>query len=330
MGNYYYSSTIKNDAVANYKQLLDIYASSLQAANKSVRTINWYLEILLRFFSFLESQRLLKPVHELGTEELRAYTVHLQNTTKWSNRKYIKEAKGRLSPYSIQGHVRAIKAFFSWLEREEYIEQNLMVKFPLPKVPQYIVKILTIDQIKKLLSILDRHTALGMKYYTMLLLLLDTGMRVSELVQIELDDIDLVHGYIKIMGKGQKERIVPFCKHTRRELLHYIEYFRPYLGPRDCVYLFPQRDGNCVSISSVQQFIRRLAAKAGLHGMKCSPHIFRHTFASQSIANEANVFTLKNIMGHASLQTTLKYTHMGASDLKAQHAKFSPVSNIIK
>lgn len=331
MGNDHCSPTISRDTVlVPYRQLLDIYASSLKAANRSVRTITWYREILFRFFSFLESQGLLKPVHDLGNAELRAYIMHLQSTTKWANRTYIKEAKGSLSPYSIQGHVRAIKAFFSWLEREEYIESNPLARFPLPKVPQYMVKILTVGQIKTLLSMLDRQTPLGMKYYVILLLFLDTGMRVSELVQVKINDIDLVYGHIRVMGKGQKERIVPFCNQTRRELLRYSKHFRSSLGPEDSNYLFLQRDGSHIPINSVQQFLRRLATKAGLHGIRCSPHIFRHSFASQAIANEANVFTLKNIMGHTSLQTTLKYTHMQAGDLKAQHAKFSPVAKLIE
>ena len=330
MRNNCYSPIIGNETVVLYRQLLDNYAFSLKAANRSVRTITWYQEILLRFFSFLEAQGLARPVQELGTEELKAYIVHLQDTTKWANRTYIKEAKGRLSPYSIQGHVRAIKAFFSWLEREECIESNPMVRLPLPKVPQYLVKILTVDQIKTLLSMLDRQTPLGMKYYVILLLLLDTGMRISELVQVEIDDIDLIYGHIRVMGKGQKERIVPFCNQTRRELLRYMKHFRPHLGPEDGAYVFPQKDGDHISINSVQQFLRRLAAKAGLHGVKCSPLIFRHYFASQAIANEANVFTLKDIMGHASLQTTLKYTHMQSGDLKAQHSKFSPVAGLFK
>ena len=105
---------------------------------------------------------------------------------------------------------------------------------------------------------------------------------------------------------------------------------RPKLYAKESPYLFPGADGDHISVGSVQQFIRRLAQKAGLHGIKCSPHIFRHTFATQAIAVEANVFTLKDIMGHTSLQTALQYTHLKAGDLKNQHNKFSPVASLFE
>ncbi len=155
-------------------------------------------------------------------------------------------------------------------------------------------------------------------------------MRISELVGIKMGDLDLTLGLVTVLGKGQKERIVPFSRWSRKDLLHYIRKFRPLLCAEDSPYLFPVVNGEHISIGSVQQYMRRLAHKAGLYGIKCSPHTFRHTFATQSIANEANVFAVKDIMGHASLQTTMKYTHLKVSDLKAQHNKFSPVEDLMK
>ena len=177
---------------------------------------------------------------------------------------------------------------------------------------------------------MDKHTPLGSKYYCILLLLLDTGLRASELVGVKIADIDIVHGFVKVTGKGRKEWVVPFCKLTRKTLLRYINEFRPSLCPKESPYLFAASEGNHISVGSIQQCIRRLAPKAGLEGIKCSPHVFRHTFATQAIANEANVFVLKDIMGHASLQTTLKYTHLNSNDLKKQHDKFSPVVGLVE
>lgn len=311
-------------------EMLDYYRQSLEAANRSHKTISWYMEIVFRFFSFLESSKLMRPIPELGREELREYTRYLQDSGRWPNRQGTKEEKGRLSPYSVKGHVRAVKAFWSWLAREGYIEKNALAGFPLPKVPYYVIKTLNGQHIKKLFSAIDRSTAFGAKYYCMLMLLLDTGMRISELVKIKMNDIDLAHGLITVLGKGQKERVVPFSRWTRKELSRYIHNFRSHLYREDSPYLFPADNGGYVSISSVQQFIRRLAKKADLNGMKCSPHIFRHTFATQAIANGANVFVVKDIMGHASLQTTIKYTHLQIGDLKTQHNKFSPVEGLMK
>ena len=134
----------------------------------------------------------------------------------------------------------------------------------------------------------------------------------------------------KITGKGQKERMIPFCKTTRKAITKYINEFRQSLCPKESPHLFANYDGDNVTIGSIQQYIRRLAKKSGLQGAKCSPHIFRHTFATQAIVGGANVFVVKDIMGHSSLQTTLKYTHLKSADLKDQHNKFSPVASLIE
>jgi site-specific recombinase XerD len=312
------------------KKLLHEYKLDLEAANRSPKTISRYIYTLSGLADFLESNGIAKPVSELGRKDISAYVRHLQNSGKWSNRVNNGKNPGKLSPYTVQGHVRDFKAFWSWLTREGYVEKNVLAGFPLPKVPQYLIKTLTCDHIKKLFSAIDRSTALGARYYCILMLLLDTGMRISELVKIKMNDVDFTQGLITIFGKGQRERVVPFSRWTRKELARYINNSRSYLYCKDSSYLFPAVNREFISMNSVQQFMRRLAKKADLDGIKCSPHIFRHTFATQAIANEANVFAVKDIMGHASLQTTMKYTHLKLSDLKTQHNKFSPVESLMK
>ncbi len=133
---------------------------------------------------------------------------------------------------------------------------------------------------------------------------------------------------MKITGKGQKERVVPFCIFTRKELLKYMKHYRSDLCKLDSPYLFPASDGNHVSVNSIQQAIKRLAAKAGLHGIKCHPHIFRHTFATLFLAKGGQAMVLKEIMGHESMQTTQKYVHFLPDDLQKQHWKYSPVEDL--
>ena len=103
-------------------QLLEEYKLSLQALNRSPKTISWYSEILGSYFDFLESNSMLKPVGEMGTHELKRYILHLQKTPRWAKRPHFDGDKGKLSPYSIQGHVRALKAFWGWLEKEGYVQ----------------------------------------------------------------------------------------------------------------------------------------------------------------------------------------------------------------
>jgi site-specific recombinase XerD len=262
----------------------------------------------------------------MGAAELRAYLLHLQKTDRWSGHPHIGQGKGALSPFSIQGHARAVKAFWGWLEREGHIEANRLGKFPLPKVPVKPVDTLSMDQIQELLEQIDRLTPKGTRYFLMILLLVDTGLRISELVSITLSHIDLTGGSIRVVGKGQKTRFVPLSPETRRELSRYLRLSRPRPSPSDSPYLFATPDGGPISVNSVQQYLRRLATSAGLDGVRVTPHVLRHSFASAYIANGGNPFTLKEILGHTTLAMTMRHVHLQPSDLQAQHAKFSPVA----
>jgi len=235
-----------------------------------------------------------------------------------------------MSAYSIRGHTRALKACWSWLARESYIKSNPLEKFPLPKVPQYIIKILTPEQIKLLLSAIDKATPLGFKYYCIILVLVDAGLRISELVNIKLSDLDVQQRFITVFGKGQKQRVVPVSRITMRELLRYLDRFRQGNGYTDSPYLFPDQYGGSVSINSIQQYLRRLAQRAGLGEVKVTPHIFRHTAATHAAAQGANAFIIKEMLGHSSMQTTMRYVHPQPDDLKAQHNRFSMVNELFK
>ncbi len=311
--------------------LLGEYKLSLEALNRSPKTIEWYAAILRSFFGFLKTKGLMKPVSELGKKELKAYISYRQNAKRWPNNPYINEEnRGKLSAYSIQGDVRATKAFWGWLYNEEYIDKNALAKFSLPKVPQLTLKTLTGEQIETILNAIGHGSSQEVKYRCIVLLLLDSGLRISELVSIKNDDIDFIHGFITVFGKGQKQRIVPISPLTKKEITKYMKYHRQGLYSGESTYLFPASNGENVSATSVRQYMRRLCKKDELDGIKLYPHLFRHTFATQSIAKGANVFTVKEIMGHKSLQTTMKYTHLTIEDMKVAHNKFSPVQNLLK
>lgn len=310
--------------------ILADYRLSLEAANRSPKTISWYMDILHRFSSFLEERGYSISVNEIGREEVRAYIKHLQEAERWANKPRDGKDRGKMSAYSVQGHTRAIKACWSWLSREGYIKSNPLEKFPLPKVPQYVVKTLTPEQIKLLLSTIDKTAPLGFKYYCVILVLVDTGMRISELVNIKVNDIDFQHGFITVLGKGRKQRVIPISSMTMRQLLRYQDRFRQSDGLTDSPYLFPDQYGSFVSVNSIQQYLRRLAQKAGLGEVKVTPHIFRHTAATHAAAQGTSAFILKEILGHSSMQTTMRYVHLQPDDLKAQHNRFSMVNELFK
>ena len=215
-----------NSFDTSIKNLLTQYRLSLEAANRSPKTISSYFPILRRFSDFLKEKGKSTKVNEIGRDEVRAYIRHLQVTERWANKPRNGKDRGNMSPYSVQVHVRVVKAFFGWLADDGIIERNPLANFPLPKVPQYVIRTLTLEQINQLLSAIDKTTSLGFKYYCIILLLVDTGMRISELVNIKINDLDIQQGYITIIGKGQKQRIVPITIRTKRALINYMERFR--------------------------------------------------------------------------------------------------------
>jgi len=231
-------------------------------------------------------------------------------------------------PKSVEGRIRTLKAFWSWLHREAHIDSNPLAGLPLPKVPKNRIVILEKEQIIQLLRAIDKYTPLGARNYTILLLLIDTGLRISELTCIKITDINLTQGYVKVIGKGQKERIVPLSTYTRKELMKYIKRYRLSLCGIDSSYLFPAKDGDNISVNSVQQAIRRLAQKVGMQNVKCHPHIFRHTFATMFSVRGGSPEILQLIMGHESFQTTQKYLHPQPQDLRKQHLRYSPVTDL--
>ncbi len=311
--------------------LIEEYKLNLEAGNRSQDTISWYLDILDGFFfKYLPSEMIIRPINKLGREEVRSYIKHLQSSNRWPNRVHQDREYGKLSPFTIQGRIRALKAFWGWLCREAHIDSNPLAGLPLPKVPKNMIVILEKEQIIQLLKAIDKYTPLGARNYTILLLLIDTGLRISELTCIKMTDMDLTKSYIKVLGKGQKERMVPFSTYTRKELMKYINRYRLNFCGVNSSYLFPTKDGDNISVNCVQQAIRRLALKVGMQDVKCHPHIFRHTFATMFLVKGGSPAILKEIMGHESFQTTQKYLHPQPQDLRKQHIKYSPLTDLFE
>ncbi|MFC1979700.1 tyrosine-type recombinase/integrase [Chloroflexota bacterium] len=141
-------------------------------------------------------------------------------------------------------------------------------------------------------------------------------------------DVNLTKGILRVVGKGEKERPVPFSTLTKKELVRYFKLYHPSLCGIDSAYLFPVKDGEHISVNSIQQAIRRLAQKAGMQDVKCHPHVFRHTFATMFSIKGGSPEILQLIMGHESFQTTQKYLHQQPQDLRKQHLRYSPVTDI--
>ncbi len=191
-----------------------------------------------------------------------------------------------------------------------------------------MIKTLSKDVLKQLFNAIDKNNPVGARLYCILLLLIDTGARISEVAGVLMSNLHLQECTVLVVGKGQKERLLPFSPLTRKELINFIKRYRSSLCQSESIYLFPRKDGSHVTVNSIQQAIRRLAAKAGLQDIRCYAHLFRHTFGTRYIAKGGSELILKEIMGHESMVTTQKYTHFQPEDLQKHHWKYSPINDL--
>ena len=305
------------------QNLIQGFKLSCQTENKSPRTIEWYTCFLERFHQFSNQNGYPTNVKRINKDHLRAFIIFLQREVRTPH-------TGKpLSEATIQGYVRTLKAFFSWLMREEYIEQNPMSKIPVPRAQVKIVDTFSHEQVTRLIGMCRTSDDSGYRNLAIILLLLDSGIRISELVNISVDDINLADGYIKIRkAKGNKERLVPIGSLVQKSLWKYINSYRPQPVTENVTRLFLSKYGIPLTKSGIQQMLRRYGRRVGITGMRCSPHSFRHTFAKNYLLNGGDVFSLQKILGHSSLASVRIYLNLFASDIKSQHKRFSPVDNM--
>ncbi|HEY92865.1 MAG TPA: tyrosine-type recombinase/integrase [Dehalococcoidia bacterium] len=310
-------------------RLTESYAFCLSTEGKSTKTIKWYTANLKRFAQFLSNNQLPEAVTEITKEEARQFISHLQTeVTRWEDHSNIHDDK-RLSAYSVHGYARTIKAFWSWLLAEGYITRNPMTSLKPPKTPRKVISTFSLEQIQKILNAIDKKSSHGFRNFTMILLLLDTGIRLSELINLQMNDIDFLQSFIIVKGKGNKERVVPFGSQVRRTLRRYIMHFRPEPDSPRTNELFLTEDGLPLKSRAVQSMLLRLSKKAKMSGVRLNPHRFRHTFAKQYLVQGGDIFSLQKILGHSSLEVVRMYVNLITSDILEQHRKFSPVDNTI-
>jgi len=304
------------------------YRICAQAEGKSQRSIDWDGANLERFSQFLKREQPGSSIADIGSPEARRFILHLQNDVRrWETSPFISDTKG-LSPLTIHGYARAIKAFWSWLVDEGYIAENSMARLKCPRTPRKIIPTFSTEQIQRLMSALDPRTPTGFRDHAIILVFLDTGIRLSELVNLCLEDIDFGQSCFLVKGKGNKERVVPFGSQVRRALRRYLSAVRPDPDSSQVSHFFLSRQGFPLRPRAVQSIIARVGRRANVSGVRCSPHTFRHTFAKQYLLNGGDVFSLQRILGHTSLETVKLYVNLTSLDLSRQHRKFSPVDTM--
>jgi integrase/recombinase XerC len=229
------------------------------------------------------------------------------------------------SQTTANDYYRALHSFFNWLIREEFISENPFDNLKAPRIEKKVIQALSENEIERLLSLCSRKTALDLRNRAILSLLIDCGLRVSELANINLADIDWESRSILIRkGKGGKQRMVHMGSKTYKSLWKYVTSYRNGESNR----VFINRNGEPLVAVGIQILIKRLGQKAKI---KVHCHKLRHTFAISYLRNGGDVFTLQYLLGHSTLQMTQRYLQsLNATDAANAHRKYSPLDNINK
>ncbi len=227
---------------------------------------------------------------------------------------------------STQGRVvSGIKTFYKFLLLENDIKQSPAELLETPKIPRKLPVFLTIEEIDKMLTRIDRSTPEGERNYSMLETLYSCGLRVSELTGLRITDLHLTENYIKVVGKGNKERLIPIGKNAVKLIKTYISSTRSQLhakkGSEDILYL--NRRGAMLSRVMVFYIIKDLAKKTGIKKV-LSPHSFRHSFATHLVEGGADLRAVQEMLGHESITTTEIYTHLDRQFLRDNILSYHP------
>lgn len=234
--------------------------------------------------------------------------------------------KEGLKPATVARRLVSIKMFFRYLHSEGLIQNDLSQCLDSPKLWRHLPEILSPAQVDALLNAPDKKTDKGRRDRAMLELMYACGLRVSELVNLQKPQLHFDEGYIRIRGKGNKERLVPIAKFSAKAVQSYIDDVRPRLIVNDSEagqIVFLSMNGRPLTRARIWQLIRELATDAGLpHGIH--PHSLRHSFASHLLSAGAPLRTIQEMLGHADISTTQIYTHVDQQRLKQVHSSFHP------
>ena len=296
--------------------MLDRYRLWAQAQGYSPKTVSHVtqsVEMFARFFGGIPD------VKRVSGEDLQRFIAGLRCRHTWPD--YPDRRKRPLAPTSINTYVRAIRAFWGWLEKEGHIPSNPLSKIKPPKKPRLLPEVYSEDQLRTILSAVERRP----RERAIIELFLDSGMRLSELTGLELRDLDLSNLTIRVFGKGGKQREVYLSPVTALHLRDYLAV-RPNLQAES--HLLLKWDGRPLGNACLQTLLRRIGRCAGLVG-PLAPHRLRHTFATLSLRNGANLEYLRLALGHADIKTTSEsYLAVSNRDVASAHRRFSPMANL--
>ncbi|MFC4404590.1 tyrosine recombinase XerC [Gracilibacillus xinjiangensis] len=282
--------------------------------NAAAKTVETYQKDVEHFVKYLANEQ----ISELNTVDYHIVRNYL--TILYDN---------GLTKRSVGRHISTLRSFFKVLVRESVVTSNPFTQINLPKQNYPIPQFLYDEEMEKLLAVNQLDTPLGQRNRALLELLYATGIRVSECVQLKLEDIDLVLQTVLVLGKGSKERYVPFGQFAKDSLEYYIMNGRDQLigkhsNPNN--FLFLNAKGNPVTARGIRVILKKIVQDSGLT-IDLHPHKLRHTFATHLLNNGADLRAVQELLGHSQLSSTQIYTHVTKDRLSHVYKNAHPRAN---
>lgn len=321
------SASAKIEASIPVKQLrrfAEDWLLDCELQQHSSQTLYCRKDYLKKFFWFLQH----RGFEAVGTPEIKQFMLYLSNGHeepggRWGNPKMTQPMR----PVSIHAYYRVLKAMFNWLVEDDAIEQSPMRRVKAPLVRTDIKQPLPDDSVLALLKAVKQSKS-PRRNEAMLLTLLDTGIRASELCSLKMKDLDLTARSFRVLGKGNKYRTCFIGRVTTKAISAYLR--SQDREPEGTVFIAEggTKAGQGITASGLYQIIRELADIAGIESKNCSPHALRRTFAVSMLRRGANVFTVQTMMGHTDLDMTRRYCAVATADVENQHREFSPADGL--
>lgn len=296
------------------RQLAQGYAeSTIQGRQREVR----------HFLQYLQEERII----DIKSAE---YTDILSYQSYFSNRPTPRGTQMTMA--NVSRVMSQIKVFFNYLLKDGHIYLNPCEELTLPKLPRRLPVVLELEEVYALLNAPDAQTLIGVRDRAILEMMYSCALRVSDVVNLLLNDLDLAQQQLSIIGKGNKEALLPFGRTASKSLAHYFSFSRLELlkksvkskrGSPGEPFVFVSKNGKQMAVNQVQALVSKYAEKAEIE-KKCSPHVLRHSCATHLLRNGADIRMIQKLLRHNDLSSTEIYTHVDIEDLKTAQKKYHP------
>ena len=302
-------STLKrtdSEIISSYKDYLEV------ERGYSVYTVSNYLDDIYDFCDYLKEKK-IDSIVNVSVNVARYYVMEL-------NKKDYKAT-------SVSRKISSLRGLYRFMILEGYIENNVFNEVSAPKKEKLLPKQLYVNEIEAMFDSIDQKTAIGKRNYAILEMMYDTGVRVSELCNLKITDIDYNDDFITIFGKGKKERSIPLLKPLKAALMDYMNFSRSILlakskdAPTDVLFL--NHRGGPLTTRGVRVVLDEITEKTA-ENIKVHPHMVRHSFATHLLNGGADLRSVQKLLGHVNLATTQIYTHVSREQLLAEYAKCHP------